>query len=39
MDVYEVDKDSIGKQIKTPQLFAPKVSATFAVSYTIPAIK
>jgi len=39
MDVYQIDKDSLDKKIKTTQLFAPKVSATFAVSYTIPAIK
>ena len=39
MDVYQIDKDSQGKKIKTPQLFAPKVSGTFAVSYTIPAIE
>ncbi len=39
MDVYQIDKDSQGKKIKTPQLFAPKVSATFAVSYTVPKIK
>ena len=39
MDVYQIDKDSQGKKIKTPQLFAPKLSGTFAVSYTIPAIK
>lgn len=39
MDVYEIDTDSIGKRIKTPQLFAPKVSAAVTVSYTIPTIK
>ncbi len=39
MDVYQINKDSQGKKIKTPQLFAPKVSGTFAVSYTIPAIE
>ena len=39
MDVYQIDKDSLDKKIKTPQLFAPKLSATFAVSYTIPTIK
>ena len=39
MDVYQIDKDSQGKKLKTPQLFAPKLSGTFAVSYTIPVIK
>lgn len=36
MDVYQVDKDSLGNDVKSPQLFAPKFSGTFAVSYTIP---
>ena len=39
MDVYQIDKDSQGRKFKTPQLFAPKLSGTFAVSYTIPVIK
>ena len=33
MDVYEVEKDVYGKRLKTPQLFAPAFSGTFAVSY------
>jgi outer membrane receptor for ferrienterochelin and colicins len=33
MDVYQINKDQQGNNIKTPQLFAPKISATFAISY------
>lgn len=33
MDVYQTDSDADGKKIKTPQLFAPKFSGTFAISY------
>lgn len=33
MNVYQVDKDSTGKNMRTPQLFAPKLSGTFAISY------
>lgn len=33
MDVYTINKDAAGKKTQTPQLFAPKVSGTFAVSY------
>jgi outer membrane receptor for ferrienterochelin and colicins len=36
MDVYQMDKNMYGNKIKTPQLFAPKISGTFAVSYTFP---
>jgi outer membrane receptor for ferrienterochelin and colicins len=36
MDVFQMDKDSIGLQTKIPQLFAPRFSGTYAVSYTIP---
>ncbi|MGF2413502.1 MAG: TonB-dependent receptor, partial [Ferruginibacter sp.] len=39
MDVYQMDKNARGKRIKTPQLFAPKISGTFAVSYTLPRTK
>ena len=35
MDVYQVNKNNAGKKIKTPQLFAPGISGTFAVSYTL----
>lgn len=35
MDVYQVNKINAGDKVKTPQLFAPKVSGTFAVSYTL----
>lgn len=35
MDVYQVEKDSAGKNIKTQQQFAPHFSSTFALSYTI----
>ena len=33
MDVYQINRDSDGKNVKQPQLFAPAVSGTFAVSY------
>lgn len=33
MDVYQVDNRS-GEEIKTNQLFAPRVSGTYAISYT-----
>jgi outer membrane receptor for ferrienterochelin and colicins len=33
MDVYQKTKDDIGREMKTPQLFAPKVSGTYSVSY------
>jgi len=33
MDVYQMNKDQQGKNEKTPQLFAPAVSGTFAISY------
>ncbi len=35
MDVFEMDKDANGVKTKIPQLFAPKISGTFAVSYTL----
>lgn len=35
MDVYQVEKDSAGANVKTQQQFAPKFSSIFAVSYTI----
>jgi len=35
MGVFEMDKDANGDKIKVPQLFAPKISGTFAVSYTL----
>ena len=31
-----MDKTSDGKNVKTPQLFAPEISGTFAVSYSLP---
>ncbi|HEX5168547.1 MAG TPA: TonB-dependent receptor [Cyclobacteriaceae bacterium] len=34
MDVYQIDNRS-GEEIKTPQLFAPVVSGTYAISYTL----
>jgi outer membrane receptor for ferrienterochelin and colicins len=37
MDVYEKNRDSLGISRKEPQLFAPKFSGTFAVSYSFPA--
>lgn len=38
MDVYQVEKDSLGRDVRTEQLFAPKISGTFAVSYSIPGL-
>ncbi|MDB5249413.1 MAG: outer rane receptor for ferrienterochelin and colicin [Segetibacter sp.] len=36
MDVYTMDKNNSGTTTKLPQLFAPKFSATYAVSYSLP---
>lgn len=36
MDVYEIDKNTSGDKTKIPQLFAPKFSGTYAISYSIP---
>jgi outer membrane receptor for ferrienterochelin and colicins len=36
MDVYQVDKDSAGRSVKIPQLFAPQLSGTYALSYSMP---
>lgn len=36
MDVFEMDKNSNGATTKVPQLFAPRFSGTYAISYTIP---
>lgn len=38
MDVYQVNKTTDGKMIRTPQLFAPKLSGTFTASYTLPKV-
>ncbi len=38
MDVFQMEKDSVGRNVKIPQLFAPKFSGVFAVAYTIPKI-
>lgn len=35
MDVFEMDKDANGVKTKIPQMFAPKISGTFAISYTL----
>ncbi len=35
MDVFQVNKDKNGVETKVPQLFAPKISGNFAVSYTM----
>lgn len=35
MDVYQMNEEPAGRQ-RTPQLFAPRVSGTFAISYTLP---
>ncbi len=39
MDVYTMDEDLEGKKTRQKQLFAPTFSATYAVSYTVPAWK
>ncbi|MCW3111844.1 MAG: outer rane receptor for ferrienterochelin and colicin [Segetibacter sp.] len=36
MDVYQMDKDVSGNKTKIPQLFAPKFSGTYAISYGFP---
>ncbi|MCW3110522.1 MAG: outer rane receptor for ferrienterochelin and colicin [Segetibacter sp.] len=36
MDVYEMDKNATGIKTKIPQLFAPKFSGTYAISYAFP---
>lgn len=36
MDVYQVEKDNLSSEVKIQQLFAPKFSATFALSYSLP---
>jgi outer membrane receptor for ferrienterochelin and colicins len=35
MDVYQVGEDDTGTKTKTPQLFAPRLSGTYAVSYSL----
>jgi len=35
MDVYQVQKDDAGKKAKVPQMFAPFVSGTYAISYAV----
>lgn len=39
MDVYQVEKNSEGEDIKLSQLFAPVVSGTYAISYKFQSIK
>ena len=34
MDVYQIERDNADNQVKIPQLFAPRVSGTYSVSYT-----
>lgn len=34
MDVFEIDKGATGTKVKIPQLFAPRFSGTYAVSYS-----
>lgn len=36
MDVYQVNRDDAGIPQRTPQLFAPRISGTFTISYTLP---
>jgi outer membrane receptor for ferrienterochelin and colicins len=33
MDVYQVEQNSVGRNVKIPQQFAPRFSATFSTSY------
>lgn len=35
MDVYQVEKNDAGGERKVPQLFAPRLSGTYSVSYSI----
>jgi outer membrane receptor for ferrienterochelin and colicins len=35
MDVYQVEENDSGEKVKVPQLFAPSVSGTYAISYSI----
>lgn len=35
MDVYQIQSDNTGNEMKTPQLFAPKVSGTYSISYSL----
>jgi outer membrane receptor for ferrienterochelin and colicins len=35
MDVYQIEADNTGTEKKMPQLFAPKVSGTYSISYSI----
>lgn len=35
MDVYQVEKNDAGRERKVPQLFAPRLSGTYSVSYSI----
>ena len=35
MDVFIMDKEASGIRTKIPQLFAPKISGNFAISYTV----
>lgn len=35
LDVFQSEKDSAGKSVRRPQLFAPAFSGTFAISYSI----
>jgi outer membrane receptor for ferrienterochelin and colicins len=39
MDVYQKERNANDETIKIPQLFAPKVSGTYAISYNINPIK
>ncbi len=39
MDVFQAERDSASRALKTPQLFAPNFSGVFALGYTIPKIK
>lgn len=35
MDVYQVEKNDAGRERKVPQLFAPRLSGTYSVSYSL----
>ena len=36
MDVFQIEKDTMGGEVKTIQLFAPKWSGNYLISYSFP---
>lgn len=35
MDVYQTETTTTGEEVRSPQLFAPKVSGTYSISYSL----